>query len=151
MNELTWSAPEYLEQNRSTDWYWGVGLVALIAAGAAVFFGNYLFAVLIAVGAFSLILFAQRKPEHIEYSITERGIRINSLLYPYNSLDSFWVDENEHDPKILLASKKFFLPYIIIPLYDHDPREVRDILLAYLPEVEHHEPLLQILAERLGL
>ena len=150
MDSLHWSLPEYEEKNRSIDWFWGLGLLALLVIGAAIYFQNYLFAILIAVSAFSLGMFAFQKPKNVEYELNEQGIRIHQTLYPYQTLESFWV-ETRSRPKIILLSKKFFVPYIVVPIVDHDPKLVRLFLLKHLSEVEHHEPFINHLIERLGL
>jgi hypothetical protein len=151
MEPLRWSAPEYFEKERSNDWFWGLGLGALLITLVSLYFRNYLFAVLVIISAFSLTLFAIRKPRTIEYELSEKGIRADSLLYPFQSIESFWVEEIHETPKIILASKKFLVPYIVIPIIGHDSKKIRDSLLEHLPEVEHHEPLIYIIAERFGL
>ena len=42
------------------------------------------------------------------------------------------------------------MPFISIFIEDVDPEKVRDILLNYIAETEHNEPLSQKLLERLG-
>ena len=151
MEPLLWSALEYEDKERTPDWFWGLGIVALALAGLSIYFENYLLAVLIAISAFSLALFAARKPEYTEYELHEDGIRINKTFYPFNTLQSFWVEQFSAEPKIIIVSKKFFVPHIIIPIADHDPKKIREFLLNKLEEVEHHEPLLHIITERLGM
>jgi hypothetical protein len=150
MEEMTWSVPEYADRERSVDWFWGVGFVALLGVAASIYLADYLFAVLIVIAAFSLGIFAVRKPRHIEYGLSEKGLRIDETRYPFSTLASFWVEKIHHTPKIIIVSKKFFMPVIIVPFVDHDEDTVRDFLLDHLPEVEHHEPFLHVVAERLG-
>ncbi len=151
MEPLRWTALEYEDKERTPDWFWGLGIVALAFTVLSIYFGNYLLAILIIVSGFSLALFAVRKPEHVEYELQEDGVRVNNTLYPFNTLESFWVEKFGVEPKIIIVSKKFFVPHIIIPIADHDPKKIRGFLLNNLEEVEHHEPLLHIITERLGM
>ncbi len=150
MDYLEWSTPEHEHKDRSTDWYWGLGLGSLIFAGVCVYFENYLLAILVVVSATTLAIFSIRRPRIVTYTISADGVQIDHTLYPFSTLESFWVEEMSHPPKIILASKKILVPYIIIPITDHNPRDVRELLHGHLTEVEHHEPLLQVLIERFG-
>ena len=82
--------------------------------------------------------------------IDERGITRGHVHYPYSSLHSFWVDENHPHKKIILRSKKTFMPLIIVPLGETDPDHARDTLLRILPEEFQKLPLVEELIEYLG-
>lgn len=153
MEPLRWSALEYADKEHSTDWFWGLGLITLVGVGICVYFENYLLSVLVLVAGVSFAIFSIRKPRIMGYEITDDGVRIQDIFYPFNTLESFWVtteDTENETPKLILESKKFFIPHITIPINDYDPKTVSDFLIRYLPKVEHHEPFIHILAERLG-
>ena len=151
---ISWKALEYEHKEKHPDWFWSLGVIVLAGAVTAIIFGNILFAILLVVGAFTLALYASRKPEHIYVTLSDRGVIINKRLYPYLTLDSFWVEDVEDHsntiPKLILKSKKLLMPYIIIPVEEVSPDEVRDFLLNHLPEEEHEEPLAHRIMERLG-
>jgi len=153
MDTLKWSALEYEEKDRSIDWYWTVGIVALAIAVASVIYDNYLFAVLVVVGAFTLLLYAARKPKHVEFELADRGMRIGDVIYPYSTLDSFWIHhhKNERRGKIIIKSSKVLMPYVTIPLPDQPLADrIHTFLASKLKEEEHPESLSEILLERLG-
>lgn len=50
-----WQSPEYEWTSRGNDWYWAVGTVAVVAIGLAVFFKNYLLAILMLVAGTLLV------------------------------------------------------------------------------------------------
>ena len=50
----------------------------------------------------------------------------------------------------ILKSLKTFSPYIIVHIDEVDPEQVRDILLNYIAETEHHESVFQKILERFG-
>lgn len=148
--EISWHAPDFIKQEQSTDWYWAVGVITIALAVAGFVFGNVLFGILVIVASFALVLQSSRDPEIHEFVVSRKGVKANNILYPYSSLHSFWVENNPHEQKILLQSEKSWMPYIVIPIEDVDPEEIRDFMIQYLPEEEHQEPLAQKIMEYLG-
>jgi len=43
-----------------------------------------------------------------------------------------------------------FMPFIIILIEEVDPESVREVMLRYIAETEHHEPLLKHILEWFG-
>ena len=87
----------------------------------------------------------------VHYKITQRGVVIGNTLYPHSSLDSFWVEEMLDEPKLLISSKKMFMPHIVIPISEEvDRDDLRDYLLDHVDEEEQNEPLSMKLMEYLG-
>ncbi len=147
---IAWDAPEHVHIEKNSDWYWAVGIITITTAALAIIFNNIIFGIFIIVGAFSLIVHGTKKPRIFHYEINDRGIVSEKTLYPFLTLESFWIDAHERPAKILVKSHKTFMPYITIPIDEVDPEDVRDILLNYISETEHHEPLSQKVLERFG-
>ena len=147
---ISWDAPEHIHTEKNNDWYWAVGIITITAAALAFIFNNIIFGIFIIVGAFALVVHASKKPRIIHVEINDRGVVIDSVLYPFLSLESFWIDAHERPAKVLIKSHKTFMPYITIHIEDVDPEQVRDVLLNYIAETEHHEPLSQKILERFG-
>ncbi|MEX2369109.1 MAG: hypothetical protein WD552_01805, partial [Candidatus Paceibacterota bacterium] len=139
--EIRWHAPEFITYEKGTDWYWAVGVIAITLAVAAILFGNILFALVIIIGTAALSMQASRDPEIREFAVGDRGVQVDGTLYPHSSIISFWVENNPHEQKLLLQSEKMWMPYIVMPIAEVDPEEVRNFLIEYLPEEEHQEPL----------
>lgn len=147
---ISWTAPEHFHTEKTNDWYWAVGIIAITGASLAFIFNNIIFGIFILIGTFALIVHASKHPRNIHCEINDRGIVIDNILYPFLTLESFWIDAHERPAKILVKSNKTFMPYITIHIDEVDPEEVRDILLNYIAETEHHEPLSQKILERFG-
>jgi hypothetical protein len=147
---IAWDTPEHFKSEKNNDWYWAVGIITLTAAALCFIFGNIIFGILIVVGVFALVVHAVRAPQMVHVEINDRGIIIDNVLYPFLSLESFWIDAHEQPPKILIKSTKTFMPYISVHIEGVDREEVRDILLNYIAETEHHEPFTKKILERLG-
>lgn len=150
MEKLNWKTYEYLYVEKTPDWYWIVSIVTISIVLVSIILNNIIFAILILVSSFTLLLLASRKPEIVSVDIDSDGITIGTINYPYIHLDSFWVEKGEVHPKIIFKSKKAFMPFIVITIEDIEPDKVRETLLEYLPEKEHVEPLLEKLLVRLG-
>ncbi len=148
---LTWDAPEYYHVDKSADWYWAVGIITVAIVLICIFFSNILFALFVLLAAFVGAYYAGRHPTLLHVELKPRGIVVDNTLYHFHDLDSFWVDEEENPDKIILKSKKFLMPYIIVPINEHiDPHDVRSYLLAHMKEVEHHESIIHKVFEHFG-
>ena len=147
---ITWEAPEYIYKEKGVDWFWAVGIIVVSLAIASFVYNNVLFAILIIIGGFTLIMYAVKKPQQVRFTINERGVGINTTLYPYSALESFGIEEYGTEPKILIKSKKALMPYIALPMRKEDGEAIRNYLSKYLKEAEHTEPLPQKIMEYLG-
>jgi hypothetical protein len=148
---LTWSAYEHDHIERSSDWYWALGVVAASAALTSILFHDFLFGLLIIVAAATLALLARRPPELTEFELSDKGIRIHDNLHRYNEIISFWV-EDEHDGRALLLvdTTKFLTPNFIIPIEHVDPAQVRAYLKERAKEVHMKEPVSHKILEFFG-
>jgi hypothetical protein len=147
---ISWNAPAHLYVEKKPDWYWAVGIITLALAVISFLFGEFITGLFIIVAALALVIHASRPPHIIEYQINDRGIASDNTLYPFVSLDSFWIPHDELPPKILLKSRKLFMPLIVIYIDEVDPEAVREVMLKYIAETEHREPFLKGLLEWLG-
>lgn len=148
---VLWEAPEHHHFERTNDWYWALGIVALCAAVAAFFLGNFLLALLVIVGAFVVALVAVREPSILEHAVTTRGIQLGDTLYPYSTLESYAIDEIDYKgPQLLIKSKKIFMPLLIMPIPEEYVDEIDMIVGSRLEEEELEEPLTHKILEALG-
>src|SRR3989338_6524832 len=109
---ISWSVNTHEHTEHSTDWYWGLGLLALAGAGLSLFFGNLLFAVIIVMSAGSMGVLAARGPREHTVRIGGRGISLDGTLYRWSSIDSFWIEERG-DPRLLVSTKSVLHPQLV--------------------------------------
>ncbi len=148
---ISWNGPSHFYVEKSSDWYWSVGIITFALAIVAFIFGEVIGGILIIVAAIALVIHASHPPHQIYCEINDRGIILDKVLYPFLSLDSFWIPHDEIPTKIILKSSKTFMPLIVIYIDENiDPEQVREIMLRYIAETEHHEPLLKKILERFG-
>lgn len=147
---MTWSAPEHPHKEKRADWYVALGIVAVSGSVAAFLLENPLFALIILISAFALALQGAQKPKVVEIAIGNRGIAVGKTLYVWSALSSFWVEEDGATPALLLAPENKFLPLVILPVFDHAPEGVRELLSEFLDEQEHRTPFVNKAMEYLG-
>ena len=145
---IAWMVETHEHKERSTDWYWGLGLGALAGAAVSVFLGNVLLALILLIGAGSIGYLAFRGPRQHRVAIDERGVSIDGTLYPYESIHSYWVTEE----RLFLTTSGLLAPHLSVPLDDAaHAQAVHNFLGKRLPEEEQHPYLGEHLAELLGL
>jgi hypothetical protein len=113
-------------------------------------FGQIIPGIFVIVAVLALILHASSHPRTVTCEINDRGVMVDKTLYPFVSLDSFWIPHDEYPHKVILKSRKTFMPFVILYIEEVDPEDIRQVLMNYIAETEHQEPLLKHLLERLG-
>ncbi len=148
-----WETLEYDVRVRSSDWFWAVGIIAGALALASIFLGNILLAVLLVVGAVTLIVHHIQEPKKLDISVTDRGVHVNKEFFPYHTLDSFFIEEEIGPPLLALLSKeRMILPHVKIALPDElERKELRDYLLNYVDEEYHPATLSESILHFLGI
>jgi uncharacterized membrane protein YobD (UPF0266 family) len=147
--KVGWRGPEHFHIEKMPDWYFAVGIIALASVIAAVLLENFIFAVLIIVAAFALMMIASRTPRTVDMEVSDSGITFGEFYYPYKSLDSFDI-EDVPELRILIKTKRPWMHVIIIPAHDADIEKVRGILLKHLKFEDLKESLFHKIFEYLG-
>lgn len=151
-NNLLWKDFEYEDRKRKKEWYFSVSIISLSIIVASFIFKNYLFSILVLLATITLFLFSIRKPRLISFGITDQGVLSDKILYPFQTLESFWIVLSAEDKyKILIRSKKTFSPTIVIPIgKEIDPNIIRERLLEKIVEEEQVESPAQKIMDYLG-
>ena len=148
---MYWEAPEHHHREKTSDWYWILGIIALAGAIVSIIFNNILFSIVILLGAFTMVLASYRTPRILEYEISVRGIRIRKDFHPYSTLDSFCLDEsNPIGPQLIVKSKKLLMPLLILPIPEEYLHHIETIVASRLREEHMEEPFSHHLMEYLG-
>jgi len=149
--KIAWQAHEYEHVEKSGDWYWIIGVVAIALALISLILENILFAVLIVVGAAVLMVHRAKHPRLLNFEINNRGVVTEKTLYPYKTLDSFCISDDEPGrERLVVKSQKLFTPFIVIPVGETSSEMVRNYLLNFLEEEEHEESFAVQIMEWLG-
>lgn len=151
-DSLSWSVHSHEHKDRPVDWFWTLGFIAVVAALVSVYFGNILFAIIIAISAVSLGILIARGPRLHAVKLDSRGVVVDGTIHPYANIDSFWVEEKKEFPRLLVSTKGILHPQLIIPLEDPSrASEVRQYLRRFVREQEQEPHFGEHLIEMFGL
>ena len=155
-HRISWAAPEYEHREHGADWFWALGIISVSLAVAFIIMGNSLLSVIIILGMGTLLFYAKHPPKIIKCELSKKGVRIGGTIYPWESLESFWVldghdgEKQVHSPKLLITSTKPLMPHIVAPLEEETLREVHQAMAHMLPEEHQLEPLPERIMRRIG-
>lgn len=149
-DKIIWFAPEFVYRDKSTDWYWimGIGIVTLVVI--AFLLQSILFGLFSLVAGGAVMLYGSKKPDTATFEVNERGVQTKDMLYPYPTLDFFWIDEEGEATLLIIEAKKTTAQHIILPVQGVSSNELRDFLLDHLREEHIERPWSEQLMERLG-
>ena len=148
---LSWEALEYEHREKNTDWYWAVGIIAVAAAVTAIILQNYIFAPLALIGGAGLMLLGSREPRRVEIHITDAGIMVDDLLYPFATMIGFSIlDEDGPRSRLMFESKVFLFPITILSIQDQDAESIRQALSPFVEEKIIQEPFAEKVIEWIG-
>lgn len=145
-----WEGREYRFEEKGTDWYWALGIIATAAAIAAILFGNVLLALLIIAASSSVALVAAKGSRMHRFAIYDDGLAIDQNLYQFKDMMHFSVLEYVDPtlpPSLSIKTKHFLSPHLLVPIVDHDPMTIYTYISQHLPEGRHDESLFDHLVE----
>jgi hypothetical protein len=148
--EITWVAYDANSEQKSGDWYFVLWTVAVTAAVVAFLLNNPLFGLFLIIAAFSVTVYASRKPKLVTFGVTRRGVIADKLFYPFSGLSYFSIEEGV-PTYLVLQSKKTLQPLITLPVPDDvDLNELHEFLSIFLEEKELGVPIYQRIMDRVG-
>jgi len=152
VQEISWVVTRE-HRDRSTDWYWGLGVLALGGAVGSLFLlENFLLAVIILLSALSIGVLAAREPREHAVKLDLRGIVVDGTRYPFASVHSFWVEHEASQPHLFINMTGVVAPHFSFKLQDEAQGErIRTFLRRFVTEEERGPHIGERLAEMLGL
>ena len=150
IDKIEWSAPEYRHKEKSVDFIWTIGLVALVSCIIALWLKNYLFSVFIFISGACLILFSIRPPLDVNFSIETDGITLGKDKYDWKKIKFFNIKKNKDEALLLIEIDKYLLPIYTIPLPLDKADQVRTSILKVIQTKELEESKSMIFMEKLG-
>ena len=148
-----WDAANSYARVRTRNWYAAFIFITGALATYAIVVKDWLFLVFIAIGAGFVFLKGYMQPKIFHYGITQQGIVVNSRLYPFNLLETFWIHQPLHGyHELVLLSKKTTMTELRIPLGEKNPEKIHDIVIQHLAiEEDPEESFADILHRVVGI
>lgn len=148
---ITWEAPEHHHVEKGNDWFFALAIIVVAIVVVAILFNNVLLAVLLGLAGGALAISAAKRPTIIPYAVTVRGVKIDDRIYPFATLDSYALDEEDpRGPQLLIKSKHKFMPLMVLPIPPDHIDDIEAILKEKLEEEELEEPLMMKILELFG-
>jgi hypothetical protein len=133
---ISWKIPEYEKHERSKLWYILFGLIGLAMLIYAIVTANFLFAVIIVIGGFILILNDARNPRIVGITISSEGVFVGRKFYDYDEIKDFSIiyKPTNNIKQLYFEFKSRTKQRLSLPLTDVNPLFLRENLLQYLTE-----------------
>ncbi len=149
---LKWSAREYDHKEKSNDWYWAVGIIAVCSSVVAIIYKNYIFGIFLLLGGFCMMMFGHRKPLIVENTIDESGITFGTEHYNWDKITAFNVVDMGDDMKLILKIVKNITPVIVMHTPFQDKDKMSLIITEYGVKMDEKlfEPFSHKLMDRIG-
>lgn len=129
---INFSTDEHTHYHRGNDFYWGLGIVTVVAVVLAFIFRDGLFGVLILIGAAMYGYSSWKKPRSIDVTITDKDITIGDDLYLMQNIESFHVVDLKGEKELVLCVRRNYQPIISVCVPDELAFPVKDILNSLL-------------------
>ncbi len=130
---ITWSAYEYIHQEKGTMWFTVFGIVTALLVGATIFFQQWSFLVLIIVIAVVIVVSAKRPPRELTYALTDEGLSIDGKMHSYDSFKAFGIIRDGEEFSVMLIPTQRFQPGITVYFPEEAGEAIVDILGGILP------------------
>lgn len=147
---IKWIAPEHKHKEKSMDFFWTVGIIALLIFVASIWFQNYLFAIFILISSILLIMISNKTPEDIEYKIDTEGISIRDKKYRWKEIKGYFIKKYENEANLLIEIDKYFLPIYTIPVPLELTKKINENLKKILNQKDLNESQSMIFMEKIG-
>ncbi|NVN97142.1 hypothetical protein HXX01_02835 [Candidatus Nomurabacteria bacterium] len=150
LDKIEWQAPEYKHKDKSIDFIWAIGLVAIVMCGFAIWQANYVFAIFILVSAATLILFSIRQPQDIVFIIETNGFSMGKDKYEWKKIKGFNIKKQDNEASLLIELDKYLLPVYTVALPLELADNARENLLKVIPNIELEESKSMKFMEKIG-
>lgn len=149
---LHWQSPDHIKYERGPVWYTIFAVVVVALLVAAIVLKQYIFAGLVPIMAVALFLYI-RKTENSthDYAVTNEGVYIDSILYPFSAFKNFGVVEGHDHPMVRLTPNDRFKVMLTLYFPIEKGEELVDVLAQYLPMVKMSPDFFDIILHKLRI
>lgn len=149
-----WEGTQYEFAEKSSDWYWALGIIAAAAIIASILFGNFLLALVILAASVAVALQAGKRSKVHHFALTDHGLQIDDRLYPFDTMMHFSVLEypgTDLPLALSIKTRSLLAPHLLVPLSGVDPDAVYEYISYHLEEGNHEASLIDRLVEMFQL
>ncbi len=133
---VTWSAQEFLHQEKGGGWFALFGVIIAALLGLSIWTQAWTFAVLIVVITILIIVYSRRPPRELTYSLTGEGLLIDGRLHEFGNFKAFGVVRDGDQFSVVLIPVQRFQPGVSVYFPEESGEAIVDTLGARLPMKE---------------
>lgn len=134
--KIYWEAPQFIYYPKSSSWYLGIVILAIILMVIFIWAKQYFSAGIVFLVASVMFIMAKNEPEEIRYQLDINGLSFNNKTYEFNQFKSFWITENDFISTLYLEKIGAFSHPLTIHITKIPASQIREFLRQFLPEKE---------------
>ncbi len=146
---MSWNAPEFTFTNKPAGWYFLLALFFTAMIGLAIYTRQYLTIGLLVLMCIALVIYAQRKPRTLTYSITTHGVYVGDKSYRFDHFSAFYEISDYGQRVFELVPSKQFGTLVSLPIQEGEEDKVEDLMGSVLPKVPPRNDLIDRLLRAL--
>jgi hypothetical protein len=147
---FSWSGPEYIDHERGAGWYGLLGLLTVLLAVAFYFLTKDYFAVgAAAIAGIIVGVYASRKPNQVQYELTNKGIKIGRNFYSYSTFRSFSLADEGELSSVNFTPIKRLMPPLALYFEPQNEQKITGIIGDHLPYDQHRLDAIDRLTRRI--
>ena len=129
-----WQAHEYIHHEKDALWFVIFAAVVLALMAFSIFvIQSITFSILIPVMAAALIVYSQRPPRLIDYTLSSKGLHVNDQLYSFSEFKGFGVVRDGKEYSVILIPIKRFRLGVSVYFPEEAGEVIVDMLGTRLP------------------
>lgn len=149
---LSWRGLEFEVYEKDKRWYAYVSLILIAIIGYAVYTNSLIMAMVFILIGIIFYIQLHKEPKIIDFAITTDGIIAGNEIFEFDQLKSFWIFYDPPQKKyVSFHTTGRLVPFIHIMIDEHDPVELRSILIKYIPEVKQEPGMADVLEKFLRI
>lgn len=132
--EISWTASEFTEHEKTPLWYIGLGVVTLVLAVIVHLLTKDIISI-VALVAFAIAfgVIGSYKPKIVAYHIGPEGIQVNHRNHHFSQFKSYALQREGAFPSIVFIPMQRFMPPTVVYFPPDEGDRVLDVLSHYLP------------------
>lgn len=131
----SWNAPEFTFTNKPAGWYFLLALFFVAMIGLAIYTHQYLTIGLLVLMCVALVIYAQRRPRTLNYTITTHGVYVGEKSYHFDNFSAFYEISDYGQRVFELVPSKQLGTLVSLPIQEGEERSIEGLLGSVLPKV----------------
>lgn len=149
---ISWEAPEYEYREKSISWYWTSIIIAAFIVAFSVWQKNFLFGFFVILAEILFIVWGNREPRTVRFSIDESGLEIdNGTRYAWTEFENMSVNPMHGGwDELIFTHRAKFKSQLKILIKEEQIVEFRANMKTVLKEMPYEPTLLDSIEKLLG-